>query len=421
MRKSLTLFLVSTSLFLLLISCESDDPTTLGVTTSGVINITQNSVIAGGNVSSDGGSEVTARGVCWSTSAEPTTSNDKIEIGSGVGSFSNTVTQLTAGTTYFLRAYATNAQGTAYGQSVSFTTQAAVLPILATVQPSATQTTADTGGEIASDGGSTITARGVCWSTSTNPTIANSKTVDGVGAGSFTSSITALTPSTTYYVRAYATNIAGTAYGNEIAFTTSVSDLDGNVYSTVHIGTQVWMKENLNTARFANGEPIATTSPATLHLGGQVSPKYQWDYNGDSNNAAVYGKLYTWYAVADDRKVCPSGWHVPSDEEWTTLEVTLEVNVGSGWIGGMLKETGTTHWLDPNTEATNSTGFTGLPGGVRDPSGPFDLMGTKGVWWSATQNEIGLAWYRMLSHDNDAFNRSATSKESGRAVRCIKD
>jgi uncharacterized protein (TIGR02145 family) len=418
MRKTLTAFSVGTMLFLFLASC-SDDATNPRLTTTDAINITQTSATAGGIIDSDGGSELIVRGLCWSTSADPTTNDSKIEVGSGVVSFSGNLTQLTEGTTYFVRAYATNAQGTGYGQSVSFTTQDAIIPTVTTTQPTnVSLILATAGGEITADGGSAITGRGVCWSTHANPTVADSKTVEVPGFGSFASLLTALTEGTTYYVKAYATNIAGTGYGDAIAFTTSVTDVEGNVYGTVHIGTQVWMKENLKTARYANGEPIATTTPATLHLGGQISPKYQWDYNGESSNAAVYGKLYTWFAVADERKLCPYGWHVPSDAEWTTMGTV--VGGGQGFYGGKLKEAGTSHWQAPNTEATNSTGFTALPGGNRDESGPFLLMGAKATWWSATEVDAS-AWYRMLSHDNSSFTRTSTIKYRGQSVRCIKD
>jgi hypothetical protein len=192
------------------------------VTTTAISSITQTTASSGGNVTSDGGSAVTARGVCWSTSSNPTTSNSKTTDGSGTGSFTSSITGLNPLTTYYVRAYATSNAGTSYGSERSFTTTAAIAPSLTTTAISSIyNTTASGGGNISSDGGSAVTSRGVCWSTSSNPTTSNSKTTDGSGSGSFTSSLTGLTRNTTYYVRAYATNGVGTAYGNEVSFTTA--------------------------------------------------------------------------------------------------------------------------------------------------------------------------------------------------------
>ncbi|NTW33192.1 MAG: VWA domain-containing protein, partial [Bacteroidetes bacterium] len=190
------------------------------VTTDAITNITSISATSGGNVTSNGGLTVTARGVCWSTSQNPTTINSHTSNGTGTGSFISNITGLTIGATYYVRAYATNTIGTSYGSEVSFTTVA--LPtVTTTVASSITSTTAASGGNVSSDGGGIINARGVCWSTSQNPTTANSFTSDGTGTGNFTSSITGLMAVTTYYVKAYATNIAGTSYGNQISFISS--------------------------------------------------------------------------------------------------------------------------------------------------------------------------------------------------------
>ena len=196
------------------------------VTTTNVSNITQTTATSGGNVTSDGGANVTARGVCWSTSQNPTISNSHTTDGNGIGRFTSNITGLTANTTYYIRAYATNEKGTSYGEEKSFTTMVnESMPVVTTNEiTDITQTTATSGGNVTSDGGVNVTARGVCWSTSQNPTISNSHTTDGNGTGSFTSSITGLTANTTYYVRAYATNEKGTSYGEEKSFKTMVSE-----------------------------------------------------------------------------------------------------------------------------------------------------------------------------------------------------
>lgn len=203
-----------------------DPPATLPtVTTNDVTSITRTTATCGGNVTNDGGGAVTERGVCWSTTQEPTIGDNHTLDGSGMGAFTSALTGLTAGTTYYVRAYATNEAGTAYGTQKTFTTEApppaVVLPTVTTADASSiTQTTATSGGNVTNDGNATVTARGVCWSEIPNPTISGDHTTNGSGTGSFTSSLTGLTASTTYYVRAYATNSAGTAYGEEKTFST---------------------------------------------------------------------------------------------------------------------------------------------------------------------------------------------------------
>jgi len=190
------------------------------LTTAEVTSIAQTTAISGGNITDDNGSSVTARGVCWNTSAAPTIADSKTNDGSDKGVFISNLTDLQPGTLYYIRAYATNSVGTSYGNELSFTTLATLPTLTTTAVTSITQTTAKSGGEITSDGGADITARGVCWNTSTSPTISDSKTTNGNGTGSFTSNITDLQTGTTYYMRAYATNSEGTAYGNEINFIT---------------------------------------------------------------------------------------------------------------------------------------------------------------------------------------------------------
>ena len=204
--------------------CPAVLPTVTGTTATS--NISYTTASSGGSISTDGGAAVTARGVCWSTSSNPTIAlSTKTIDGSGIGSFTSSITGLLAATTYYARAYATNSVGTAYGNQVVFTTTAFTLATLTTSAISAiTNTSANSGGSISLDGGAAVTARGVCWSTSSNPTaVLSTKTIDGSGTGSFTSSITGLLAATTYYVRAYATNSVGTAYGSQVVFTTTAT------------------------------------------------------------------------------------------------------------------------------------------------------------------------------------------------------
>ena len=193
-------------------------------TTTAASFISQSTAISGGTITSESGSTITSRGVCWSnTNSSPTITNFKTIDGAGIGTFTSSLTSLSPGITYYTRAYASNSVGTAYGPLMSFTTVAATIPIGVTTNTitSITQTAAQGGGNITSDGGATITSRGVCWSTIiSSPTIINSKTIDGSGIGSFTSSLSGLSPNTTYYIRAYATNSVGTTYGTTMSFKT---------------------------------------------------------------------------------------------------------------------------------------------------------------------------------------------------------
>ena len=189
------------------------------VITAEVINITQTTAKCGGNVTSDGGAPVTARGVCWSASSNPSTADSHTINGIDTGTFVSNMTGLTGGASYHVRAYATNSAGTSYGNELTFTTLA--FPTVTTDYiTNITETTAISGGMVTSDGGAPVTARGICWSTSSNPTTADNQTINGSDTGTFVSNMTSLTGGAFYYVRAYATNSAGTSYGNELTFTT---------------------------------------------------------------------------------------------------------------------------------------------------------------------------------------------------------
>jgi hypothetical protein len=216
----LRLLLAITLVFLFQQCNESENAVLATVTTSTVTQILATSAVSGGEVTSMGSEDVFAKGVCWSTLPAPTIEDDFTMDGIGKGAFVSTVTGLTLGTTYYLRAYATSSVGTAYGEEIEFTT-ASLSQLTTTAVTEITTSVATSGGTITSDGGSTVTARGVCWSTTAAPTIANSKTTNGAGVGNFVSSLTGLLANTTYYVRAYATSSAGTAYGNQLEFTTS--------------------------------------------------------------------------------------------------------------------------------------------------------------------------------------------------------
>jgi uncharacterized protein (TIGR02145 family) len=297
------------------------------------------------------------------------------------------------------------------------------IPVLTTtVVTNITETTATSGGNITSDGGAAITARGVCWSTGLTPSVSDTLTNDGPGAGNFVSNITGLTANTTYYLRAYAINSAGTSYGDVISFKTHegtavrVTDKNKNEYHSVKIGTQVWMIENLRTTKYRNGDDIPNVTKNTTWT--DLTIGTYCDYNNNPDNASTYGRLYNWYAVNDKRKIAPEGWHVASDSEWTILTNFLG---GVEGAGSKLKEAGLTHWNTPNQGSTNESGFTALPGGSRAYGGAFQSLGTIGFWWTSTQESWGQAWQRHISSDQSVVGRRFDNKENAFSVRCIKD
>jgi uncharacterized protein (TIGR02145 family) len=289
------------------------------------------------------------------------------------------------------------------------------------------------GGDVISEGSFPVTEKGVCWSRDHLPTVSvsGSKTLDGTGEGPFTSTIIGLKASTTYYVRAYATNNEGTAYGSEQSFITpddlsgekgTVTDIEGNVYQTIGIGSQVWMQENLKTTMFNDGSAIPLVEDSIEWLLQHVKPAYCWYDNDEEKYKETYGALYNFRTVMTG-KLCPSGWHVPSDDEWTILETFLG---GRDVAGGMLKEAGTEHWLSPNTGATNESDFTALPGGFRAyyssgsyTAGIYIQIGESAYFWTSTIP--GDAYCRIMIDIDTELIRSTRNILYGNSVRCIKD
>ncbi len=252
----------------------------------------------------------------------------------------------------------------------------------------------------------------------------------------FSFGINDLQPSTKYYVRAYAINSVGIAYGNELNFTTlpigpiifnpdstygSVSDIDGNIYKTIQIGTQLWMAENLKTTKLNDGTVIPNITD-DLEWRNLTTPGYSWYNNDAASYKTTFGALYNWYAVSTD-KLCPTGWHVPIDSEFKTMTDYLGNNSGQ-----KMTETGNTHWLDYVTGATNSSGFTGLPGGFRQfnesnlaPEVKFAGIGEIGSWWSATDNGALGSTSQLWWDYSITYYQRLDNKVDGMSVRCIKN
>lgn len=350
-------------------------------------------------------------GVIGTTAKDITTYND---------------TGLSPGTAYIYRVYSYNPAGnsTTYSNEILLTTTALLPTVTTTTATSITTTSASSGGSITFDGGASITAKGVCWSsTSSSPTIAlSTKTSNGSGSGSFSSSITGLNAATTYYIRAYATNSAGTAYGSVVTFNT----ISGITLPSVTIGTQIWTSKNLDVATYSDGTVIPEETD--LARWKSLTTGAWCYYNNDSGNGATYGKLYNWYAVAgiwneasktdasQRKKIAPAGYHVATDDEWTTL-----INYLGGYSLANIKlgESSSNYWAYPNP-ATNSTGFTALPGGHRGPYG-FLYINTDAFWWTSTETgEIG-AYQRNVNYDGGSAYRWGGVKVDGFSVRLLRD
>jgi uncharacterized protein (TIGR02145 family) len=297
------------------------------------------------------------------------------------------------------------------------------------------------------DVGGDIIVYGHCWNKSQNPTIDDFKTTFSnipEKQADFISELNRLSSSTKYYVRAYVITEKDTIYSKEINFPTTVlSDIEGNTYKVVTIGTQIWMAENLKTEKYANGDLIGTTNPATLNISGETNPKYQWAYNGDEFNVIIFGRLYTWYAATDSRKICPTGWHLPLDDEWTTLEIYLQNNgyncndfidndndrETNNYIAKSLAST--TGWTEYAYEVSvgsaaypsyrNKSGFTAFPSGVRNLNGAFSYLSTHCVWWSSTEYSNPSAFIRDIVFNARDVEKTDILKVCGNSIRCVKD
>lgn len=307
-----------------------------------------------------------------------------------------------------------------------------------------TSTTAQCGGSVVTDNGYSVTERGVCWSTSNPPMVYHNRTIDGAGMGSFVSSLTGLIPGTTYYVRAYAITNAGTIYGGVVSFTTptlcgtsTIFDYDLNEYPTVQIGNQCWLKENLRSTHYADGTAISSVNNVS-----SSSTAYYYAPSGSIGN----GYLYNWKAVMRSSSsssanpsgiqgICPTGWHVPSDQEWAELEnfvgsqdsclcssnqtyIAKALAANSGWTSN----TGTCV-VGNGQNNNNKTGFSALPVGCfYYGNGGYHSIGTGAYFWSATQTSTDNAWYRSLQNNSASVSRSSASKDAyGYSVRCLRD
>ncbi len=199
----------------------------------------------------------------------------------------------------------------------------------------------------------------------------------------------------------------------------SITDMDGNTYTTVKIGSQTWLGQNLNVSKFRNGDLITEAKTDEAWEKASMEKKPAWCYyEASAENGKIYGKLYNWFAVNDPRGLAPKGWHIPSDKEWNTLSTALG---GDETSGGKLKEKGTTHWKSPNNDATNESGFTALPGGLNYSYGTFVKLGTTGYWWTTIEDGDDTAILNSLNYEDGTLFNLFLNKGVGISVRCVKD
>lgn len=415
----IVLFVLITTLVMQ--SCKKNKAALPILTTTEATSITQTTVTSGGNITSDGGAEVIVAGICWNTSPAPSVKEIHTNDGKGLGSFTSNLTGLIPNTKYYIRAYAYNEAGAGYGNEISFTTFAQP-PIVTTLAATHLTGSSATLNAVVNPNwlASTVTFE---YGTTSNYGTTVTAEQNPVAGGSDTlvnSIITGLLPETTYHFRVKAVNNLGTTIGEELIFTTlsinQISDIEGNVYNTIQIGTQLWMKENLKVTKYRDGSLIPIVADMTS-WSGLSSGAYCWINNDPVTYFNTYGALYNGYTM-DDNNLCPTGWHVPTDADWTILTDFLG---GLDVAGGKLKEVDTTHWENPNTGATNEFGFTALPSGSRSNYGGFHDFGRYGYWWSSSEVITIVASHRGLQYDGSDVLVGDNDKRFGFSVRCLKD
>jgi uncharacterized protein (TIGR02145 family) len=401
------------------VRCIKDQPGSEPLVTTATISaITKNSAISGGTITDEGDTPITQKGVCWSTNPNPTIDDSFTNDGTGTDSYTSTLSGLSVNTTYYVRAYAINAAGTAYGEEVEFTTLVGDFPTVTTADiTDITGTTATSGGNVTAQGDTPVTQRGICWSTSPDPTIADNISIDGAGIGEYTSQLSGLNPLTTYYVRAYASNTAGTNYGEQISFTTT-NPTTVVVEVTNPTTGHTWMDRNLGASR-------AATSSTDDQAYGNL---YQWGRNTDghekrdspttstlsSSDVPGHGNFILtpnspndwrspqnnnlWQGVSGTNNPCPAGYRLPTEAEWIAEHQSWSSNNASGAYNSPLKL----------PVAGRRYGSTGSLGGI----------GARGGYWSNTLDSTGARYLYFSS--SDALMGSHI-RARGTSVRCIKD
>jgi len=419
---------------------------TATITTSALTAISATTATCGGNILNDGGALITARGVCWDVNQNPTilnsqsvmTDSEAIQLnaktsdGTGTGMFTSSITGLIPGSKYYFRAYATNIVGTSYGNQIVGTTNAVIPTLTTTTASNITESSFTTGGAITFDGGSAVSARGVCWNTAQNPTVADNKTSEGIGPSSFLSVVYELNHNTTYYVRAYATNSMGTAYGNQIIIKTLLNPW--HPLSPLKINELTWAPVNAGYdenhkygllfqwgRKYGQGYNSAETQGLTT-IFGSVANSTGNDLNNSnifySNSSSPYDWCFPQLAFWDLTMYnpCPNGWRVPTNTELEAL-----FNLGSTWVpmGGNENLPGVWVGTDHQTSRLKSIFFPAVGYRSYYSNGSVSLVLTRGSYWSATP--YGSTYTYGVIFNSVEVTYSTYSRANGFSVRCVRN
>jgi uncharacterized protein (TIGR02145 family) len=363
-------------------------------------------------------------GICYSTFSNPSFEGDHIVASRTLaGDWASVIIgNLTPDTKYYIRGYIKNESGISYSNEISFTTLPDIPSPDAIKLESVTVGTKSITVKYSTEPNPdySIAETGICYGTAGSPTYEEDHIIVSLTNGETNSVIIDnLTPNV-YYVRGYVKNELAISYSNEISLEIiegSVTDIDGNIYEYKTIGSQIWMKSDLKTTKNNDG----TTIP-------EIQDNIEWSStnNGAYCTYTIYGKLYNYYAIANSQKLCPTDWHVPSDEEWKTLEMYLGMSqdqadttgIRGSNEGGKLKNSS---WLYPNTGANNSSGFSATGSGYRLNTGTFLSSSESAYYWTVSEFDVNTAWCRALYYNNAQIGRRNLEKKYGFSVRCIKD
>ena len=416
-----------------------------------VKKISYNSAVLGCDISSDGGASVNSRGVIWSTSPNPEINlTTKTNEGPGSGNFTSILRGLSPATKYYVRAYAINDLKTGYSNeefffttkqnsesnielkqesSKSILTPENIPPSIKTlVISNISLSKATTGGQINANLNKNLMDKGVVWSENKNPEVNSSSKIElHNNSVEYKVDLENLKPGVTYYVRAFLRYNSDVIYGDELSFKTlfltcpsSVRDVDGTNYKTVLIGNQCWMAENLKVTHYNDGTPIVYDRSGGR---GGNEKDCTWNISKEgkrctySHTSLKYGYLYNWYAASNTKKVCPSGWRLPSNTDWNTLSHEL----GDDDNAGRKLKSDSDSWRKPN-DATNASGFSALGGGFRTINGTFGNIGLSTSFWSSSEVDVNHAWLRELENSSSNFYPiNSDDKLTGAYVRCVKN
>lgn len=371
------------------------------VVTLEVTKISQISATSGGEVINNGGGTIRSAGICWSTSPSPNIDDFVATNGTTKGQYASLLSRLKHSTTYYVRAYATNDKGTSYGEELSFVTPTPLAPVK-TLEIEQEAGFLKLGG-IVLEYSEAAAERGIVWSTIENPTIEHNKMLSDDLTDEFFVKIplSLINMTETYRVRAYTISAGGLSYGETVYFNGTyplILDIDGNVYTQVTIGNQIWMAENFKAKKFRNGDAISGLIQHTT------------SYFND------YGQLYPGTVVTDPRNIAPEGWRVATVEDWRTLINTL----GGYDQGGKLKST--SQWNAPNVGATNSTGFSAIGSGFSGGGGAPGEIGAVGFYWTSSVLPDNRQWRFALVNDaTDIYEIPQDGRSLHMSVRLIKE